>query len=279
AARHDARPDHRPHLARADPAGRRAVPHRGDRPAAAARRARASARRHQAPGARAHPHLHRRLALAAGVARGRLPRGRRHRAVRHGAALGAHGRTTGLPQRAPRHREPRRRRTRPGGPERGPPAMTGALLLTGGGELHDPWHPFPATSRRIAALLEADQVPTTIVDTVGALGDAVDGARLLVINAGSGIGPTPHDDALLAIVETHLAAGRGLLAVHATAGLLPGSRAWERALGGCWVPGVSDHPSLGDTRVLLGGHELVDGLDEVHVVDERYTGLRVAPDA
>lgn len=157
--------------------------------------------------------------------------------------------------------------------------MTGALLLTGGGELHDPWHPFPATSRRIAALLEADQVPTTIVDTVGALGDAVDGARLLVINAGSGIGPTPHDDALLAIVETHLAAGRGLLAVHATAGLLPGSRAWERALGGCWVPGVSDHPPLGDARVLLGGHELVDGLDEVHVVDERYTGLRVAPDA
>lgn len=157
--------------------------------------------------------------------------------------------------------------------------MTPAVLLSGGGELRDPWHPFAATSRRIASLLEADGVPTTVVDTVAALAAEAEDAQLLVLNAGSGMELTPHDDALLAIIEAHLAAGRPLLAMHIAVGLLPGSAAWAHALGGCWVPGVSGHPPLGDARVLLGGHRLVDGLDEVRVVDERYTGLRIGADS
>lgn len=157
--------------------------------------------------------------------------------------------------------------------------MTRAVLFAGGGDVTDPWHPFAATARRIAAELDADGVRATIVDAVDALTDAVGDARLLVLNAGSGGEPTPHDDALLAIVETHLAAGRPLLAVHAAAMLLPGADAWERMLGGSWVAGVSGHPPLGEAHVSLGGHELVAGLDDAQLVDERYTGLRVASDS
>ncbi len=162
--------------------------------------------------------------------------------------------------------------------------MTHAVVFSGGGDVTDPWHPFAATSRRIAAVLETEGVPTEIVDTVAdlaAVGDADAGheTRLLVLNAGSGGEATPHDAALLAVIEAHLAAGRSLLALHAAAMLLPGSRAWEDALGGAWVPGVSGHPPLGDARVELEGHALVAGFDEVRVVDERYTGLRVGGDS
>lgn len=154
---------------------------------------------------------------------------------------------------------------------------TRAVLFAGGGDVTDPWHPFAATSRRIAALLEAEGVTTTIVDTVADLADAVGHARLLVLNAGSGGEPTPHDAVLLATIEAHLAAGRPLLALHAAAMLLPGSDAWGRALGGGWVPGASGHPPLGEARVALDTHKLVAGLGEVLVSDERYTALRVGP--
>lgn len=155
--------------------------------------------------------------------------------------------------------------------------MTRAVLFTGGGDLSDPWHPFDVTSQRLAAVLEAEGVRVTVLDRVRELASASRGARLLVLNAGSGIERTPHDEALLDVVTAHLAAARPLLAVHAAAGLLPGSSAWEHALGGCWIPEVSGHPPIGEAHVTLEGHELVRGLAEVRAVDERYTGLRIAP--
>lgn len=157
--------------------------------------------------------------------------------------------------------------------------MTRAVILAGGGDLSDPWHPFAATSRLLAELLASEGLAARVVDTVAGLEQAATEAQLLVLNAGSGIETTPHDAALLEIVEAHLAAGQALLALHIAVGLLPGSAAWEHALGGCWVPGVSGHPPIGEARVQLEGHDLVEGLDEVRVVDERYTGLRVAADA
>ena len=62
-----------------DPDRRAAVPHRRDRPAALPRRADPAARRDQAPGARADPHLPRDRAVAAVVAGRGVPRAGRAR--------------------------------------------------------------------------------------------------------------------------------------------------------------------------------------------------------
>ncbi|MGN6272549.1 MAG: ThuA domain-containing protein [Protaetiibacter sp.] len=153
--------------------------------------------------------------------------------------------------------------------------MARALILAGGGDYTDPWHPFAATAERLREVLEAEGMAAMKVDTVAALSAAIGAAELLVLNAGSGDETTPHDAALLALVDAHLRAGRPLLAVHAAAGLVPESDAWERLLGGRWVRGVSWHPELDEARVDLAPHAIPTGLDAVTVVDERYTALRL----
>ena len=153
--------------------------------------------------------------------------------------------------------------------------MARALIFAGGGDYTDPWHPFAATAERLRDALDAGGMAAMSVDTVAGLSAAIGDAELLVLNAGSGDEATPHDDALLALVDGHLRAGRPLLAVHAAAGLFPESDAWELLLGGRWVRGVSGHPDLDEARVVLTPHAITAGLDAVTAVDERYTALRL----
>jgi type 1 glutamine amidotransferase len=157
--------------------------------------------------------------------------------------------------------------------------MTHAVLLTGGGDFRDPWHPFRETAGRIASVLAEAGVRTSVVDTVRGFADAVAaGPTLVVVQASNDSAPSPGEAPVLEAIRAHLAAGRPLLAVHAAAILFPDRPEWERALGGRWVAGVSWHPELGPARVRLEPHPITAGLAEVEVVDERYTDLRVAPE-
>ncbi|TPW99540.1 ThuA domain-containing protein, partial [Schumannella luteola] len=158
--------------------------------------------------------------------------------------------------------------------------MTDALLLTGGGDFGDPWHPFPATAGRIAEVLAAIGVGTRIVDTAAAFAAGIeDGPQLAIVQASNAYAATPGDQLVLIALDRHLRAGRPMLGVHAAACLFVDRPEWERMLGGRWVPDASWHPELGDTRVQLDPHPVTTGLGDVHLVDERYTALRMSPRA
>src|SRR5690348_18076292 len=64
--------------------------------------------------------------------------------------------------------------------------MTRSLILSGGGAYADPWHPFAATSQRIARILESlghdVEVNDLVADRVADLG----GYDLIVVNAAAG---------------------------------------------------------------------------------------------
>ena len=51
--------------------------------------------------------------------------------------------------------------------------MTSALILSGGRDYTDPWHPFAETSRRLAGVLETAGCTTLIEDSV-AIGASID---------------------------------------------------------------------------------------------------------
>lgn len=158
--------------------------------------------------------------------------------------------------------------------------MADAVLLSGGGDFVDPWHPFAETAALIAEVLAELDVRTKVVDTAAAFAAALgSGARLAVVQASNDFAPTPHDGVVIDALATHLGAGRPLLAVHSAACLFVDRPEWERMLGGRWVPELSYHPELGPARASLAPHPITEGLAEVEVVDERYTALRVSPDA
>ncbi|MBN9139464.1 MAG: ThuA domain-containing protein [Micrococcales bacterium] len=158
--------------------------------------------------------------------------------------------------------------------------MTDAVLLTGGGDFSDPWHPFRETADRIAALLTEAGLPTRVVDSADDFAFAVAaGPPLAIVQASNAYAPTPGDLLVLDAVATQLRAGRPLLAVHAAACLFVDRPEWEAALGGRWVPELSWHPELGPAHVRLEPHPITAGLGDVEVTDERYTELRVSPAA
>jgi len=175
------------------------------------------------------------------------------------------------------------------------------LILSGGGDHADPWHSFLETSEAIGVLLEADGFEVQLAVQVDrelarlaprapeqpALFDEPEPRTpdLVVVNAARAEGdeaiPSP---AAREGLRSHLARGGGLLAVHAATVLWPGWEDWERILGGRWVAGRSWHPDLGPARVLLGptAHPItadLEGRDHFDLVDERYSDLRVSPEA
>lgn len=156
--------------------------------------------------------------------------------------------------------------------------MTDAVLLTGGGDFRDPWHPFHDTAVRIVETLARVGVRTRVVDTARGFADAVPDAELVIVQASNDSTPTSGDGLVLDAVAAHLAADRPLLAVHAAAILFPDRPEWERLLGGRWVAGTSWHPELGLAHVRLEPHPTTIGLADVEAIDERYTALRVSPE-
>jgi uncharacterized protein len=157
--------------------------------------------------------------------------------------------------------------------------MTKAVVLSGGGRYADPWHPFGATSARLAALAGslghdveiAEELEERLVD--------LRGVDLVIANAAAGPVTAAHD-AALAGMRAFLARGGGVLAIHVGASTLVDMPDWEQVTGMHWVQGVSMHPPLGPAHVLVHPerHAIAATLHDFDLVDECYCQLRLAPD-
>jgi type 1 glutamine amidotransferase len=164
-------------------------------------------------------------------------------------------------------------------------ATVRAEVITGTGRYADPWHPYVATSERVAALLGSAGFDVTVeTDVDGALA-RLQGVDLLVVNAGDPwraaddeagdpareAGPPPES---VAGLERALDRGIGVLALHAALASLRDYPAWAAATGAIWLPGLSWHPPRAAVRV-HGGH-LPDGtsVPDVQVQDELYQRLQ-----
>jgi uncharacterized protein len=162
--------------------------------------------------------------------------------------------------------------------------MTTTLLLSGGGDFTDPWHPFEQTSACIASLLEECghevRVSTAVATSLSGLARESKRPDLVVLNASSGGLPTPSEADALAGLSSYLDEGHPLLVFHAAAMAFSGADAWEEMLGGRWDPATSMHPPWGPSgiEVATDAHPLTTGVSGFTVQDERYSFLRVNPD-
>lgn len=164
-----------------------------------------------------------------------------------------------------------------------------AVVLSGHGRYADPWHDFPATSARIAGVLEecglvARVVPTT-PEALGGLGQP----DVVVVNAGGGRGrdvarPGSREDR--AWRDAHLVLHRlldlrvPLLAVHAAANTFTDLGPYRDRLGGRWLPGTSFHPERGLAHLAAASdHPALGGAREMTLPDEeRYSALEIDDD-
>lgn len=159
-----------------------------------------------------------------------------------------------------------------------------ALIVSGGGDYTDPWHPFLETSGELATILKDhgfDVTVTTRVErSLAALGDRNLWPDLLVVNAGNNEEPSPVDPAVEAGMLAYLSAGRPLLALHISATAFIDWPEWEKILGGRWVRGSSMHPDqdLARVEVATDAHPIVAGIGDFTVFDERYSYLRLSPE-
>jgi type 1 glutamine amidotransferase len=153
-----------------------------------------------------------------------------------------------------------------------------ATVVSGGGRFADPWHPFPDTSARLAAVAASARFDVAVLDDVASALAAP--ADLLLLNVGRPAEADEREDAavraaLLAAVER----GTGVLAMHSTVMSFPAVPEWEAIAGGVWVEGVSMHPPYGAAHVLItdAAHPVTAGVSDFTLQDERYTDLRVDP--
>ena len=155
--------------------------------------------------------------------------------------------------------------------------MTRSVVLSGGGEYSDPWHPFAATSQRVASLLAALGHQVEISDLVAERAADLRGCDLLVVNAAAG--PEADTRAARAGLAAALRRGLGVLAIHVGACGLLRWPAWEQVTGAAWVSGRSTHPTAGPGRVITypARHPVSAPVADFDVVDERYAFLRIAP--
>jgi type 1 glutamine amidotransferase len=159
--------------------------------------------------------------------------------------------------------------------------VTRTLLLSGGGDFTDPWHPFSETSARIAALLTEIGHEVRTSDAVGEslreLSDPATRPDLLVINAGNAEIATADDPAAIAGLGHYLAGGLPLLVMHVASTAFPGESAWETIVGGRWVRGTTMHPDWAESQVGVASdaHPITTGVRDFAVFDEMYSYLRV----
>lgn len=160
-----------------------------------------------------------------------------------------------------------------------------ARIASGTGRYSDPWHPFAATSARVARTLEADGWQVEVDDDVDHALASVGDADLLVVNAADPWrnGETGHgaDPAATRGLDDALDRGLGVLAVHNAVSSLRDYPRWRRTIGGEWVPGRTWHPPLGgqaSVEVVDAEHPVTAGLTDFTLADERYTDLEVDAD-
>lgn len=155
-----------------------------------------------------------------------------------------------------------------------------ALLLSGGGRYSDPWHPFPETSARLAAIVASAGFQVTVRDDVDdALADLQEPGlhpALLVVNVGlpRDGAPSPAPGAPAAGLRAVLRAVP-VLGIHSSSTSFIDTSAWADALGGRWVRGVSMHPDYEPTRAEVTGaiHPITAGVRSFNTTDERYSYL------
>jgi type 1 glutamine amidotransferase len=156
--------------------------------------------------------------------------------------------------------------------------MTQSLILSGGGEYRDPWHPFAATSERLAGLLRALGHEVEVSEFVGDSVADLSRWDLVVVNAAAG--PQVNTTAAANGLRAALNRGVGVLAVHVGACTLLGLSAWESVTGAAWVSGQSMHPKTGLCRITTypERHPICASVTDFDIIDERYSYLRAAPD-
>ncbi|MEH1169055.1 ThuA domain-containing protein [Micromonospora sp. CPCC 205539] len=152
------------------------------------------------------------------------------------------------------------------------------VIFSGEGPHADPWHPLAETSAKLAELI-GDEGTVAIVTSVDQLAAALDGARLLVVNASANRpGPTPEDEDFARTLDAFLARGGNLLATHSATIAFPDLPIWRSTIGATWEHGRSFHPPIGPSRIRRADveHPLTSGRGDFEVYDERYTDLAVA---
>jgi type 1 glutamine amidotransferase len=155
--------------------------------------------------------------------------------------------------------------------------MTRSLILSGGGAYADPWHPFAATSERIAGVLTALGHHVEIAEHVAVRVADLYGWDLIVVNAASG--PEADTSAAHAGLMAALDRGLGVLAIHVGACTLLRLPEWETVTGAAWTTS-SMHPKAGPCRIITypGRHPICAPVPDFDITDERYAHLRTAPD-
>jgi type 1 glutamine amidotransferase len=156
--------------------------------------------------------------------------------------------------------------------------MTRSLILSGGGEYSDPWHPFAATSERMASVLAELGHDVEISDLVADRVADLSECDLIVANAAAG--PEADTGAAHAGLLAALDRGVAVLAVHVGACTLLGLPVWESVTGAAWITGRSMHPKAGPCRIITypQRHAICAPVPDFDIVDERYTCLRTVPD-
>ena len=154
------------------------------------------------------------------------------------------------------------------------------LILSGGGDFTDPWHPFAQTSARIAGILDGVAgdavVSDAVIDSLHGLAAAP--PRLLVINAGNAERATDADPDAISALAAYLQGGGALIVMHVASTAFPAVPEWERIIGGRWVRGTTMHPDEGRSAVqVVPGHPITSRLRDFEVYDEMYSWLRVDP--
>jgi uncharacterized protein len=152
-----------------------------------------------------------------------------------------------------------------------------SLILSGGGEYRDPWHPFAATSERLAGLLTGLGHEVEISELVADSLADLSGWDLIVVNAAAG--PPADTSAAQAELLAALDRGLGVLAMHVGVTTLLRLPSWESVTGAAWTP-ASMHPKIGPCRILTyaGRHPISAQVPDFDTTDERYSYLRLAPD-
>lgn len=171
------------------------------------------------------------------------------------------------------------------------------LLLSGG-----PAHDFPVTAALLAELLAEVGVETTVVESPAAALDALRDPTT---------GPDPGfelftvlglhwrmdqeryadrraehafalSDADAAVLRDFVAAGRGLLALHAAVICFDAHPVWRELCGAAWDWERSSHPPVGDVTVAVTPagrrHEITGDVGDFVVEDEVYAKLDVVAD-
>ena len=156
--------------------------------------------------------------------------------------------------------------------------MADVLILSGGTDgFTDPWHPFAASSERLADVLrEAGHRVEVSFAVAGALA-GLDGVDLLVANAPSPdppVGPAAQAAAGDGL-DAHLQRGGAVLALHVSVTTLLGLPSWSPLVGARWVPGTSSHPPLGRGTVSVRADPRTGAASEFELYDERYSDLEV----